>query len=603
MKKYFTNKIIISFLVIIIFLGGLFFLRNLIAEYLIVNKIAENSELKIKVSGLDLDLFHSTVSWENLEITKSDISFLNNLEFKKGKFAIQLKPLFVGKVIIDKLFLDNIVIKEGKDSAIWQRSFKNSKKHDNSKFSTTDKAILKLNQKGKETVPFYKNYLTNKADIENIIAELELKTPAKIDSLRQIVEQNSLFWQKKFKEEGYENELKGLIQEISKIKTSKLKKVKDIKKAHSKIKKTTKRAKKIRKLLEKDKELYSKDLVTLQNLGKEIPNWIKEDYSRHLRKANLVEYSIENMAYQLYGDKITFFLNNLLNRVENIRESVKKISEPKLEIPRLEKMAEYPKLWIKQIIFSLQDNNGEKINGEIFNLSSDQVKIKQPLTFKISGEYKSETQYYISSIFDYRTAVSKEIIDLEVKNIKLPSINLSSFSLLPQKILKGVGNMNANIMIAGESINAKIKFLADNIRFDYKSIKDVDNKFYKLSRSIARKVKQLDVFAELKFQNEKLDLHISSNIDELVIKEIKETLASKNENKRELLLAKIDTEIDKEVKKFDKLLMTNEDLIKDIFIKTNTSYDLSNKNYTKLKKNIEKRLKKLIKKKLKKLKF
>ena len=581
----------------------MFLFRNLIAEYLIVNKIAENSELKIKVSGLNLDLFHSTVSWENLKITRSDISLLNNLELKKGKFAIQLKPLFAGKVIIDKLFLDNIVIKEGKDSAIWQKSLKNSGKYDNSKFSTTDKAILKLNQKGKETVPFYKNYLTNKTDIENIIAELELKTPAKIDSLRQIIEQNSLFWQKKFKEEGYEKELKGLIQEISQIKISELKKVKDIKKAHSKIKETTKRYKKIKKLLEKDKELYSKDLVTLQNLGKEIPNWIAEDYSRNLKKANLVEYSIENIAYQLYGDKITFFLNNLLNRVKKIRESVKEISEPKLEIPRLEKMAEYPKLWIKQIIFSLQDNNGEKINGEISNLSSNQIKIKQPLTFKIFGKYKSKTQYYINSIFDYRTAVSKEIIDLEVKNILLPSVNLSTFSLLPQKILKGVGNMNANIMIAGESINAKIKFLADNIRFDYKSIKDVDNKFYKLSRSIARKVKQLDVFADLKFQNEKLDLHISSNIDELVIKEIKETLASKNENKRELLLTKIDTEIDKEVKKFDKLLMTNEDLIKDIFIKTNTSYDLSDKDYTKLKKNIEKKLKKLIKKKLKKLKF
>ncbi len=588
------------FVFFIIVLGGLYFTRDLIFEA-VVEKIGSTAVgALVEVDGAKLDLFAGKAAWDRIQVTDKDNTFSNLFETGTCEFDLAIKPLIAGKFIIETMVLDGF--KTGTKRTTDGKIINVAKKEP--PVSTSPSWIksyaIKQLEKEKQNIPVLdSDIFDKKVDTDAIIAALELITPGNVEKLHTFADARYLFWEKRLKNNDYEKRVKLLRDEIKTIKIDRIKNIDQFRSTISKAEKVIKKSKALRKEIKLERKELKIDLKTIRDSAKSIPVWIRADYDTALKKAKLADFSAKNISKMLFGDRVTSVVVMALGYIEKSRQ-MSAAKPVKAGTPKKEKMPELPGFWVKTMEMNASLSDGVGLSGVIKNVSSDQKKTGVPIRIDLGGESQKTGVVKLRGFMDYTGDKYLDELKLTVNRLPLKNIKLGKSSVFPEKIKSASGDIAAGIHVAGNRLESMFEFDANDVVFDYSSIKNPDKKASQIARRVAEKMKKLSVKCSAKAENETLDFDIASNVDKLLSSEIKNIISDEVSNAKKDLKIKLNKKIGKYQGAFEKKTGIKEKELNDLIALLDTDSAAQDQLIDAKKKTLEKKLKKKMEEKAEK---
>jgi uncharacterized protein (TIGR03545 family) len=537
--KRFLLIILILILLLVIILAGLFIFRNQIATLIIEKSGSAVAGAKVEVDNLYMKPFKLHISWERFQVTNKNDTWRNLFETAKCEFSLAFKPLWDRKVIIEKMKMETVQF-DTKRSSDGKLPIKKKKPKKPSKLLL---AIKKNLEREKQQIPvFNPKFLKTKIDVDSLMQVLNFQTPAKADSLKKLAEDRYNYWENTLKDNNYEAEIKSIETDIKAIDLDKMDTLEDFERNFTLAKKTYDSSNKLYKDFKQDKEQLESDLDKLNQLKKDIPVWITEDYNNALSLAKLPDVSVHNVALMLFGDKIADGIIKVMDYIEQSRELSKVEKKDK---PRKEKMPYLPSFWIKEITLSAITKDEMFLSGKVFDISTDQKKTSKPMKIVLKGEREKTGKLNLGAIFDYRTDNSKETINLEISEVPIRNMKMTNFDLLPTKLKRGDAALSSNINISEDIILVNIDFAADNIQFDYTSQPDMDENLVRISRSITEAIDKITFEADITQSEDNFRLKLNSNLDELIASQLRKVVSDEIARAKNEIKKRVQKELDK----------------------------------------------------------
>lgn len=550
-------QIIIIIIIIPIFIAaGVVIFRNQIAKSIIEKSGSAIAGAKVEVDGVYLKPFSVHIKWDRLQYTNRKNTMQNLFETGNCEFELAFKPLLAGKILIEKMQLDGVLFEtkrktDGKLPPKKKREKSQIEKDIEAKLMA---AIQENLEKEKSQIPIFDpGFIDQKVNVDSLMAILDLKTPAKADSLKKLIEARYDHWDERLKNNNYENDYSSIKSDVLKIKPKEIKTVVALEKNLRLANAVYNRSEKLYNDVIKDKTEIEKDLKTIKKLKKNIPAWIKHDYEKALALAKLPDISVGNIAAMLFGDRIADGLMKVLENVSKARE----LSKTK-KVSKKDKMPHLPGLWIKEISLSAITNDGVHLSGYIHDISNDQKKTLKPMNIELSGFQENVGRIDIDAYFDYRTDKTHENIVMKIDEVPIKDLKMTNFELLPTKLKRGEGKLVSEIDILNGIILSEIYFEIDNVKFDYSSQPEMNERLVRISRSITQAIHKITFDANVKQTEDGFKFKVDSNLDNLIVKQLKKILSEEVERAKAELKIRINKELNKYKKELESIIAKRE---------------------------------------------
>ena len=143
------------------------------------------------------------------------------------------------------------------------------------------------------------------------------------------------------------------------------------------------------------------------------------------------------------------------------------------------------------------------------------------MTIELSGIQENVGKINIDASFDYRTDKSHENIVLKIDEVPIKNMKMTNFELLPTKLKRGEGKLISEVDIINGIILSDIYFEIDNVKFDYTSQPEMNERLIRISRSITQAIHKITLNANVKQTEDGFKFKIDSNLDNLIVKQLK----------------------------------------------------------------------------------
>ena len=171
---------------------------------------------------------------------------------------------------------------------------------------------------------------------------------------------------------------------------------------------------------------------------------------------------------------------------------------------------------------------------------------------------------------------------------------------MPEKVKSGHGNITAELDLAGDEINSKIDFTAQNIVFEQGQPGKTE--FDKIVKDILQKTDIIDFKAKIRGTQKNLKYSLNSNLDDIFMKNLKDRFGAEMDAAKNKIKKQIKQQTAGQRDKLDKLVKDNETKLRAKFGKYETAIEEQLQKIESKKKEIEKKNKKLSKDAANKLK-
>ncbi len=481
---------------------------------------------KVEIDNLDVSIFSGYIKWQRIQITHPQHTMKNMIETGPVEFKISIPALLKRKFVIENMHILNI------------KTFTDRK--------TDGRLPKKREEKSKEPGFFEQQFAYLVREIssapafefvseiknikpEEIINQVDLQTPQKIDSIRNVFTSQIETLKKEIENiEADLNTLKNLEANLRTINVSGIKTIDDLKRTYETVNGAVRQVNELKeKYRGKDKQV--KEILNSFNESKRnIETWIKEDFARVRDFAKLPEISTFNVVKYLLGPKIlSYYLTYLdySNRAERIVDKLQSAKpEKEKSPPRLKgqdihfvKEKALPDFWLKNCTISGETNAGFKIKGEIKNVTSQPKILGVPTTIEITGDRPDKARLNLSLLLDFASSPSKQNLKFSILNFPIVNFNFGhNVKYLPTGIKMSTGNVIAELSKIGSDVNSSIKFLALNPNFDYKDV-DFKNEYERMIDNVIKNtfssLKQIDANVYLVIKNNKVSASFNSSLD------------------------------------------------------------------------------------------
>jgi uncharacterized protein (TIGR03545 family) len=555
MKK-FVKKTVKFFLYsagfILVLLLGLYFLRNILLDFAIEKGGTKLNGAKVEVYDVNLDLFSQSISWQKLEAADKNNPWRNLIETGFTEFGIQVMPLTGGKIIIDSMTLNELQsnTKRKTDGSI-PKSKKSLNEDDKDSSWVKDFALKQL-EKEKNAVPVLnKEFLKDFSNTDKIIEDLDLVTPKKVDEAKAYIEERKIFWNNRFEKRNYEKRAKEIEKDFREIKSSDTKKPQEVLAAIEKIQDLKEKCESFKNDLKEDRLIAKKDLETINQYKKNFPQWVKSDYEKAANSVSIKGGGLEKISEMLFGKRLTSAAQKLINITAQIRQSAKKPKkETKPEKPVQDKYPHLPKFWIKKSEVSvLLAENNYGFKGKVLNISSDQDKTGQPVTFDFLHNDEKTGKISFDGIIDFRKSSDLISFDLNCANFVLNNLKLSSDDLVPLVLKSGKADIQSSFVSRPEQIEFRGDFKIKEQVFDKSVSKDLST-LEKLVFDAAESAEQIDIELLVNLYKDKKNISVKSSLGSLVSESINDYVRTKADKEIKKVEQSVKLRIEEQRKEF-----------------------------------------------------
>jgi uncharacterized protein (TIGR03545 family) len=552
---------------------------------------------KVEFDGVDFSLLSLNMRWKRLQVTNPDDTWRNLFETGNTEFDVDLIPLLSRKFIIENLTLEDFRLNTERTT---------DGKIEKDKAATTESKIVKtienqLAAQTKDMPVFNLQRYQKKVNVDSLWRLIDLRTPAKIDSLQKATMNDYQQWEKRIADLPSEKELNAYTERVQALKLDQIDTIEEFQAAYSATTSIYNEIDSIYNSVKTVKTDFQSDVSALKGNQKLIKEWVSRDYQRALSLAKLPDLSVKNVAKILFGERIINQIRRILGYINTTRSYAEKIktSQPKKESPpRLKGQDIYfspkqnlPKFWIKQISLSGETNNGMKLAGTVSDIVSRQHVIDKATSINIKGTRQDQAALSLDVTLDYREDKPRELIKIELQEVPLQGVKLSNFPLLPYQIEKGKGKVAANLNFKGSEMVSTVNFVGTHINFDYsQKPTNMDDRLIRISRSIIQSLNIITFDASIKRTEKDFDFRINSNLDKLIADKFKEVVSQEIDNAKREIEDRVQNEIEKFRQEFEKIISQKEQELRKEIEKIEKEIESQKAIITQKKKDIENRI-------------
>jgi len=555
---------------LLVFIGIIFVLSIIFTDWWLENQLETAGSsivgARVEFEGVDFSLFKMHIKWRRLQVTDPKNTWRNLFETGKAEFDLALEPLLTKKILIENFRLEDLRFNTPRetDGKLEKKPEKPSK---GSKIFQTIEAHLK--QETARMPVFNPGKYTRKINVDSLWKLVDLKSPAKIDSLKKVYQQKYREWDQRVKNLPTEKDFNRLQKKVLSIQVDKIKTLKELQEALRTANELYQETDSLTRIIKSLKTDFQKDFRESKAYQMIITDWINQDYQRALQLAQLPDISVKNVAKVLFGKQIINTIEKAAGYIGTVRYYAGKLksSQPNEEKPprfkgqdiRFASRQNWPNFWIQTISLSGEVPKDFSASGRIMNVASDQTLIGKPTTIELSGTRKDGATLQATGKLDYREEKPAEEFQLQMNQIPLSNVKLTQFALLPYKIQRGRGNLAALLHFEGNQFLADIKFTGSQIKFDYSETpNNLNPRLLSISRQLADAIKTIEFQAKVKQEEGKFGFTIRSNLDRLVSDQMKKILTGEVAKARKEIEKRVRQQAEKYRKELEKLIAKKE---------------------------------------------
>jgi len=564
---------------------------------------------KVEIDNLDFSLFGPELSWERLQVTDPKNTMKNMVESGFCEFKMEFLPLLSKKIIIENIQLSGLRTNTDreKDGAISKEE-----RIIITQPNYVKETVNKLKKRVEETPALQLAGQVKSANVDSILAILNITSVKKIDSLQKSLTGKYDTWHKELTNLDYGKDLKSIEENGKSFDVKKLKGIEDYRSALNNVEQINSTISSVSKDFNSKKKSLQSDLSNLKSGISVVDDWVAADYKSALSMAKLPEINTQNIGEMIFGERVVGQFSQYLGYVGEARTYANKLKsdEPeKQDPPRLKGQDIYfynqharPDFWIRNIDLSGQTENQINLSGFVQNIVSDQRQIGAPTEFDIKGSSDKGAKVEMTGSLNYLEEIPKENFNVLYAGFSLANTKISDSNLLPNAVKKGIGKVESTVNLNGENIEGKVKFVGQNLVFDLSNQPKPKNKIDEIIQSIVKSISMLDVVMAIQGKGDDLEFRINSNLDDLFVKKMNAILSGEVAAAKKKLKSKIDAEVNKYKGKLNSTISEKEKMIKSELKKYEDMINKQKESINKKKKEIEDKIKKEQSKQLDKVK-
>jgi uncharacterized protein (TIGR03545 family) len=558
----------IIFLAVVI---GIFIILSLIftdrwLEHKIESTGTSVAGARVEVDNLDLSLTDLKIRWSRLQVCDRRNTMKNLIETGICEFDMEFWPLLSKKVIIENFAMTGFRTNTDRqtDGKIDLPPAGKTPQQPGFIEKTANRLIEQVGSNATDQFSSFKQ----KVNVDSIMALLQIQSVSQITALQADLSQNYENWQNQLTQLNYENDLQKLNSQVKNIDVNKINTPQGFQSALKSADKIEQSLDSLNKSVKTSRAKLTSDLSNARQRIGQVDDWISADYQRAMAMAKLPDLNMQNIGKLIFGTRLVNQVNYYLNYAGMARAYTDKFksTEPEKEAPpRLKGQNIYfyneharPDFWIKNMILSGQTNDGIALKGEVKNIVSDQRQIGKTTEFFVGGSKESAAAIALNGVLDYLQDQSLEQFNVKYDGFSLANTSLSESKLLPNKIQKGSGAIEAQLSLHGDQVESQIRFTGNKLSFDFGEQDQSKNEFDQIVQSIVRSIDMIDLVARIKGTKDNLVFSLNSNLDDLFVNKTKEILSKEVDEAKNKIKARVDTEVAAQRKKLDNLIKEKE---------------------------------------------
>jgi uncharacterized protein (TIGR03545 family) len=502
----------------------------------------------VEIDDFEISLVDLKIRWSRLQVANPENTMENSFETGEAELDFLFWPTLWERVIIEDVIFKEFRMDTERETDGY---FEIPEEEKNKEPGFLTKVISDVTSEVSRNANMEFNNIKSDINVDSVLAKLDLQAPEKIDSLRNGLEQNYQKWDSTLTNTDINKEIASVQSTIQKIN---VKEIKDPKKAIEAIQNVQKLAKQVDSLRNRANQIkseFQEDFGdTKFSIGR-IDNWIEGDYQRAMNMAKLPRLDAQNIAQSLFGENMLADYAGYMEYLAIAREYSSRLAgDDKEKIERYEGIDyeftdkyDWPKLWIQNIDVSGETKTAIKLAGQIAHISSDQKKTKEPITFNLSGSDDASRKMSLTGEINYLGEEPVESFNFTYDGFSLAGTKLSPSELLPYPMEQGVGEVSASVQIVDKRIDSEINYSAKNLAFNFDAVPS-DDRIQQLIKDAVSSTDRIDVTALVDNVDGPLKVRIRSNIDDLFVNALKNTVSKEVDRARQRIEAEVRKEVE-----------------------------------------------------------
>jgi len=522
--------------VILIFSGIMFLLSDRFIESGLESAGTSIVGAKVEIDNLNFSLFGLSIVMDRLQVTNPNDTWKNLFETGRLGFDMRLTPLVRKKVIIQEITVADVRIgtRRATDGAI-PESEKNEEP------GWLSEATADIMGQVKSAPILQLGDLKKKVNVDSLIAAFDIQSVAKIEQTRADAQQNYEKWQTTVKNFKPQNDFSQIEIQVKELTSRDISGIDQLLTTVDDAKRIYDTLDKLKKDIETIKTDATQDFKLVGNTVGSVDNWIQDDLNAIKGKANLGEFTPQNVGKMLFGDALALPTIGILKYIAWIREYMP-VAQQVMSAGKVEKPPRFegqdikfpltyplPDFLIESLVLSVAGNQQDtsrviRVSGDADGITSDPKVYGKPLTFDLSAALPGSNAYAINGSLDHTGDVAEDRFRIQANGIHIGTINLVDKRYLPKQILADKGNITANFDFVGNQLDFKLSIIASPVAFKFADEQQGSNAIEKVIHNVFDSIEDLNVAASFIGLIGDFKLDISSNVDDILAKRLSDVM-------------------------------------------------------------------------------
>ncbi len=537
--------VIVLLVVLALFGAAMYFFSDEFFEHQIENIGASIVGAKVEIDNFELSLLGLSVSLDRLQVANPNDTWENMFETGRMAFDMELGPLARKKVVVNEVAIQDVRL-----GARRETDGKIEKTAVTEEPGWIDHAAANLKQQVADAPVLNLGILKQKINVDSLVKTFDIQAVGKIENAREQAQATFATWQQNLAQFRPQDDLKRIEQQAATIKPDQISNVEELVSTADKTKKLMDELNAIKKDIEAKKQAATTDLQQVTAPFSKVDNWLSEDFNAIKAKANIGDFSAQNIGKMLFGEVVLAPAIEWLEYVRMAREympvaqqfmasgQVKK--PPRFEgqdIP-FQLYNNKPKFLLERLALSAAGNQADtsralRLNGLVEGITSQPSVYGKPLTFDLKALLPNANAYNLTGVLDHTGEVPEDRFQARASGIKFGRINLPQRPHLPIALDANKGSITANFDVIGKEIDFKVEFAASPVSFSFAEQQANSNIISRVTHEVFAAIDHLNLGAGISGIGEDVRLSISSNIDDILADRIRDVVGKSVEQARQ----------------------------------------------------------------------
>ena len=433
---------------------------------------------RVDLAKADLSLFPVGLSLNGLAVTNPDAPMQNAVEIARMKMDLEAVYLIRRKVIINEMALEGLRFNtarrhSGEVAHLAAEKKARQAKQEKEAGSDGEKEKAVKGLCGEFSMPSL-----SQTDVSAILARESLKSVAIASDLEAKLQAAQASWKKELKQLPDEKALRSYQKRIEKL-TGGGGSLETLLGSGGEALQLREDIQKDLDRLQKASNTFNRDYKTYERQVNALTRAPAKDIERLMNKYSLSPEGLANLSQLIFGEQFCGWIQSAADWYRKVEPYVAKASKPKEGAAEVRKplrgegqnirFAETPPMpdfLIRHMKLNADLDVGS-LAGKADNITPDQHILGQPLTFAFLGRQMKQIQALnLNGTADHVIPGNpKNDARLEVKGLAIKDLALVRESTLPLTLQKAAGDLNFNLNMAGDRLDAILKASFTSVEF------------------------------------------------------------------------------------------------------------------------------------------